>query len=59
MNNNDLEIQEASNGFIAYQRGEYEGLIGEVWAFETPESLSKFILEWAVKRAHSGATSEK
>ncbi len=43
----DLVIEVAQNGFIVVE-GDSRGshLIGKRWAFETPEALSEFILDW-------------
>jgi hypothetical protein len=43
----DLVIEVAENGFIVVEGNSRERmLIGKRWAFETPEALSEFILDW-------------
>lgn len=43
---NELIIETAENGFIVRQ--DNQNMPCRQWAFETAESLSKFILEWGV-----------
>ena len=48
----DLIIVVAENGFIINEAGNFDrASVGKSWAFETPESLSKFIKEWAEEKA--------
>ena len=43
----DLLVEVAENGFIVVEGNSRERmLIGKRWAFETPEALSEFILDW-------------
>jgi hypothetical protein len=44
----DLVIEIAQNGFIVVEGNSREShLMSKRWAFETPEALSEFILDWA------------
>ncbi len=43
----DLVIEVAQNGLIVAEGDSKRShLIGQRWAFETPEALSQFILDW-------------
>ena len=43
----DLVIEVAENGFIVVEGNPREPMVmGKKWAFETPKSLSDFILDW-------------
>jgi hypothetical protein len=43
----DLLVEAAENGFIVVEGNSRERfIIGKRWAFETPEALSEFILDW-------------
>ena len=49
----DLIVVVAENGFIINEAGNFDrASVGKSWAFETPESLSKFIKEWADKKVN-------
>ena len=47
MSDNSLRIETAVNGFVLYLGKERNDHANKTWAFETPESLAKHILEWA------------
>jgi hypothetical protein len=44
----ELKVMVAENGFVI---SETEGshMMGKMWAFETPESLAKYMKEWGEK----------
>lgn len=42
----DLNIQVAENGFIVNDYEPMRGTVGKQWAFETADSLAKFIMNW-------------
>lgn len=42
----DLKIERGVTGFVVWEEAP-NGYQGKMWAFETPEALSKFMLKWA------------
>jgi len=44
----ELNIKIAENGFVI-EESMHREMKGRIWAFETPESLSKYMLEWGHK----------
>lgn len=48
---NDLIIEVAENGFIAYEdRSNIPGTKSKTWAFESPASLANFVQRWAYEK---------
>ena len=46
MDNSNLKIDIAENGFVVYEAHYDRGVIGKMWAFETAESLASFVNDW-------------
>lgn len=44
----ELRVTVAENGFVISETDDSR-LMGKMWAFETPESLAKYMKEWAEK----------
>ena len=46
MNNYDLKIDIAENGFVVYEAHFDKGVMGKMWAFENSETLADFVSDW-------------
>lgn len=49
----ELKVEVAENGFVVYEGGGISGGRGKPWAFETPDSLAKFMKEWGEEKDKS------
>ena len=46
MNNGNLKIDIAENGFVVYEAHYDCGVMGKMWAFESAETLADFVQIW-------------
>jgi hypothetical protein len=49
MTKGNLKIDIAENGFVVYEAHYDRGVIGKMWAFESAETLAKFVNIWGDK----------
>lgn len=46
-----LRVEVAKNGFVVFENDSpAQGIMGEMWAFESAATLADFMLEWGEER---------